>query len=252
MQIMDLINNKDDFIAVAENLIENGQLENAYNLLKISIKQMPFDWKPYIESDKYINIFFWNKQEFLSYVECNKENFSKVIYWNFSSYSKAHYLLAYILIEQENYKEALVEIENGLALEPDHPKLLCEKAYILNKMGNDLNSLSLLQKAENSRLWITSAQKTHTLREQSIILSNLDRLEEAETTLTKAMLLSPNNKKLDEDFKFIKELQLDKQKIEAIKTESETYNQLFQNIDQIFQEKGEEGIKEWLSKLNKQ
>src|SRR5437870_5758315 len=89
-----------NFVKEAEILIDKKRIDEAFLLLKESIKKMPKGWKPCVESSEKEDRFFWNKPEFLSFVEYNREKLNKSVFWRFPSYSKAHYLLAYILSDQ--------------------------------------------------------------------------------------------------------------------------------------------------------
>jgi tetratricopeptide (TPR) repeat protein len=144
-----------DFVKDAQSLIDTKQFDKAVFLLKESIKNMPSDWQPFIESENSQDRFFWNQPEFTSFIDYNRATLDKSVFWRFPSYSKAYYLLAYILSDQGRFREALSEIENGLAIEPDHPRLLCEKAFILGKFGDDETALVYLQQAPYSRPFLS-------------------------------------------------------------------------------------------------
>jgi hypothetical protein len=113
--------------------------------LKKDIREIPPDWKPFTESNDSINRFFWNQPEFLSFVEYYRAKLDKSVFWRFPSYSRAHFLLRFILSDLGRLRDALDEIEKGLVLEPDHPRLLCEKAYILGKLSDDESALLWLE-----------------------------------------------------------------------------------------------------------
>jgi tetratricopeptide (TPR) repeat protein len=172
-------------------------------LLKKDIREIPPNWKPFTESNDSINRFFWNQPEFLSFVEYYRAKLDKSVFRRFPSYSKAHFLLSFILSDLGRLRDALGEIEKGLVLEPDHPRLLCEKAYILGKLSDDESALLWLEQAVNSRPWNTVEQKTHALSEKATTLMNLERFVEAENSVRQALLLKPDEKKLKEKLEFI-------------------------------------------------
>ncbi len=211
---MSIEQNYYDFNKEAQALIDENQFEEAICLLKKHIGEMPPGWKPFTESNDSINRFFWNQPEFLSFVEYYRAELGKSVFWRFPSYSKAFFLLSYILSDLGKYREALVEIERGLALEPDHPRLLCEKAYILGKLRDDEAGLSYLEQAVESRPWNTVEQKTHALNEQATTLMNLGKLNEAENSVRQALSLKPDDAKLKEKLEFIKQLQNEKKQPE--------------------------------------
>ena len=195
-----------DFTKEAQTLINAKRFDEAVSLLQKSIKNMPAGWKPSIESDESLEIFFWNKSEFLSFVDYNRAKLNKSVFWRFPSYSKAHYQLAYIFSDQGNFEKALNEIEKGLILEPDQPRLLCEKAYVLGKMNDLETSLSYLQKAINSRPWNTVEQKIHALRDMAVTQTNLERFDEALDAINEALKIDPSSTELKRDFDYIKSL----------------------------------------------
>lgn len=199
-----------DFTKEAQTLINDKRFDEAVSLLQKSVKNMPAGWNPCIESDERLEIFFWNKSEFLSFVDYNRAKLNKSVFWRFPSFSKAHYQLAYIFSDQGQFEKALNEIENGLVLEPDHPRLLCEKAYILGRMNDLETSLSYLQNAVNSRPWNTVEQKIHALRDMAVTLTNLERFDEALDAINDALVIDPDNTELKKDFDYIKSLRPEK------------------------------------------
>ncbi len=76
-QIMNVTQNDNDFVAVAENLIDDNLIDEAILLLKESLIKMPIGWKPLNESPNHTNIYFWNEQEFRSFVEYNRTSLSR-------------------------------------------------------------------------------------------------------------------------------------------------------------------------------
>jgi len=197
-----------DFVRAAEAFIINKQFRKASELLQDSIENMPEGWKPYNEFSTHDVIFFWYQEEFLSFVEFNRLNSKKSIIWKEPSYSKARYLSAHILSEQNDFHGALREIDKGLVLEPDHPKLLCEKAFILRRLEDHTTSLIFYQKAVNARSWIVSSDKALALRGQGFALIELGRLDEAETVLNESLLFIPDNTDALGELAYIRKLQL--------------------------------------------
>ncbi len=56
---------------------------------------------------------------------------------------QAYYLLGQLEYENGAYDEAIQFLDVGLKLENNHPKLYCEKAFILLKQGKHQESLEL-------------------------------------------------------------------------------------------------------------
>lgn len=194
-----------DFVRAAEAFINNKQIRKASELLQDSIENMPEGWKPYNEFSTHDVIFFWYQEEF---DEFNRRNSKKGIIWKEPSYSKALYLFSHILSEQNDFHGALREIDKGLVLEPDHPKLLCEKAFILGRLEDHTTSLLFYQKAVNARSWIISSDKALALRGQGFALIELGRLNEARTVLNESLLFAPDNTDALGELAYIRKLQL--------------------------------------------
>lgn len=86
------------------------------------------------------------------------------------SYSMAFYVSAQMEVDKGNYKKALEYLDKGLELEPDHPSLYCEKAYIMQEMKQYDEAYSLYYKATNVRPWAT-ADKARAIRGMGYILT---------------------------------------------------------------------------------
>lgn len=233
----------EDWLTEAEKLLREEYFDKAENLLRKSIEEMPVGWKP-LKKAEIDTRYFWNQQEFINFTEYHRPNVNSFL-WSFPSYSKAHYLIAFILSEQGMFREALHEINRGLILEADHPKLLSEKAFIYAKLGDDEKSLYFYEMAATARPWITAQEKSRYLRDKAVTLMNLDRLDEAEKTLSKSQSLDPDNKELEKDFDFLKELRLKNHEQDNTKVQTEITQQM-EEAWQIFQEKGNDGVIEWL------
>lgn len=196
-----------DFVKEAQALSDSKQYDKAETLLREYVNKMPDDWRPFVEEPEFDKRYFWNQSEFISFCRYSRSNLDKSCKWVFPSYSKAHYLLAYILIEKGNFDEALDELDKGLELEPDHPRLLCEKGYILGRFGNREATLSLYRQAANSRPWNTVIQKTGALREEAVVLVDMRRYDEAEAAINQAIELNPEDESLKQELDYIRQLQ---------------------------------------------
>src|SRR3989338_7546560 len=63
------------------------------------------------------------------------------------------FCLAYIAIEELDYPSALVFLDRGLVLEPDHPDLWHEKAFALSRLGQFEEARQSYLKQMDVRPW---------------------------------------------------------------------------------------------------
>jgi tetratricopeptide (TPR) repeat protein len=103
--------------------------------------------------------------EFLAYVKCHRAGMTKSIAWVPGSYSKAWYQLAAIAVEEERFQEALVCLDWGLGLEPDHPELWSEKGFVLGMLKRHAEALECYVKAAQ-RDWAPASQIARAVRGQ--------------------------------------------------------------------------------------
>ncbi len=226
--------NEGNFIQDAEDLIDRGETDKALHLLEESVSRMPRNWKPFVRKPPQPRrdeangsetprkwkpivvqldgeIAFWDEEEFQSYSDYVRgqvrEDAIKSFLWISPSYSKAHYLIASLAIDQGDFKKALNALDAGLALEPDHPDLMCEKAYLLKELGRREDALAYYQSAASARLWITDSAKARALRGQGRILIDLGRLDEAEEAFKQSLTLEPESKLAREGIAFIEKHQ---------------------------------------------
>lgn len=193
-----------DFVRLAQSLYDEGRAVDAVEELEQGVSEMPPDWSPVSESAELMQVAFWDSEEFLSYTNhVRTHGPHKKVIWVSPSYSKAYYLLAYICYEQDNFDDALELIDEGLALEPDHPLMLCERALTLNRLGRHEEALGWYLKAERARAWTPTSVKAKALRGQGVVLIDLGRLDEAESALKRSQLLEPDNEGARNELEYI-------------------------------------------------
>jgi len=184
----------EDFVRSAGMLIQQGQWAKAERVLKEGISRMPPDWKPEVCESDHIAFAFWDAQEFLAYIPYHQSTGDeRELVWMAPSYSKAWHLVAFIAVEQGDWAGALEAIDRALALEPDHPAAICEKAMILAHMNRYKEAYKLSMKAESIRPWTPSSVRARALRGAGITLIDLGRLDEAQTMLKRSLALEPDN-----------------------------------------------------------
>lgn len=196
-------------ISTADDLIKRKEWLKAAQLLTKHVAEVPPDWHPIkILPDLYEG-YFWSSEEFISFVDYYRGELlkqKKSVIWVDGSYSKGYFLLAYIAAEHGDYSEALRLIDKGLALEPDHPQLLNEKAFILGGQRRFEESLTYYWRAVKARPWIPSSVKGRSYRGQGVVLIDLGRLNEAEEALKRSLMFDPDNEIALGEIEFINQL----------------------------------------------
>ena len=191
----------------AESMMQQGQRSEAEELLREFVSGMPAEWKPVTESPHSLEIAYWDTTEFLSHVpHQNASGIKKMIVWVPPSYSKAFYLLGFLAVEREDWSNALNHIDRGLALEPDHPLLLCEKALIFSRMERHEDAYDLFMKAMEIRSWAPSQHRARAMRGAAVALADLKRLNEAEELLKRSLELVPDSEAAKDELRYIEHL----------------------------------------------
>ncbi len=194
-------------VVEAEELIRKGETGKAHAMLLETVAGMPEGWKPVTETDEEILIAFWDMQEFMSYIAHHEKSGDKRnVAWLSPSYSKAYYLLAYIAVERKDRAGAVEAIDKALALEPDHPSVICEKALILQFDKELEKALELFRKAMAARPWAPAPQLARAMRGAGVVLIDLKRLDEAESMLRKSLALEPGSESALNELEYIKKL----------------------------------------------
>jgi tetratricopeptide (TPR) repeat protein len=196
-----------DPLCAVESLMEKGDMAGAEKILSEIVCKMPADWKPAKETKDEITVFCWDQDEFISYSKFFAPDLkNKKIVWTGPSYSKAYFKLAYIAVELKNFENALRYLDKALALEPDHPGLLCEKAYVLSRQKHYQEAYDLYMKAVDIRAWASAIQRARSLRGAGTVLIDLGRLDEAEKVFKRSLEVEPGNKRAQGELSHIGKL----------------------------------------------
>lgn len=159
----------------------------ARDLIEKTIASMPADWRPIQEDGRRIRAAFWNQDEFLVYVKRFQSQSGKSILWLSPSFSKLYSLLADVNLSEKRFDEAILAIEKGLAIEPDHPLLWIQKGYVLNCAGRHRDALPAYQTASTVREWTPAPVMARALRGRGSALIDLDRLPEAKEAYIRSL-----------------------------------------------------------------
>ncbi len=200
-----------DFTENALALIQAGQPDEALAVLAQAIGRMPTGWTPIQQQGKDEIVYCWDHDEFIEYCHYRQSASPQAasIRYEAGSYSQACWLAGSLYIDRRDFPEALRFLNLGLELEPTHPELICEKAYVHQTQKQYQQALELFRQAEQGRLWITDAQKARALRGQGICLVDLGRLDEAANVLLRAQQVDPQDTRAARELEFIRGLRLE-------------------------------------------
>lgn len=179
------------------------QWDQAITLINKALATMPKDWSPLKEEDHAVIGAFWSREEFLAFCHAKMDALNKSIYWRGCSYSKLCWHLSMSFLESGRSNNAIVAVERGLLLEPDHPILWAQKALILNRTGEHEEALKAYQTAESIRPWAPTSYRARALRGQGAALIDLEKFEEAQKCFESALELEPENQLAREELEYI-------------------------------------------------
>lgn len=196
---------KDNFNRLADEAIAEGGWSEAREVLENVLAGMPPGWKPAQARRDFLNIAFWDEEEFFAYVRNQRPESQKSIAWTPPSYSKAWWQLAVVAVKEERLDNALICVQGGIALERDHPRLWIEKGFILNRLQRHEEALECYERAAVVRNWAPASQVSRALRGQGSALIDLCRLDDAENAYRRSLELEPNSELARKELEYIHE-----------------------------------------------
>jgi tetratricopeptide (TPR) repeat protein len=179
------------------------RLKKAESLLEQVVSFAPEGWKAFSERNDSIFCAFWDTVEMN---RCIREQPDRIVISSFPSYSRAYYLLGFIAVEKGNTERALVQLNKGLALQPDHPVILLEKAAVLSMRKQPEEAYECYVLAEKPHFASTLMIIARALRGQGVTLIDLNRLDEAEVCLQNSLKYEPDNKVAINEIGYIRRL----------------------------------------------
>jgi len=194
---------RDNFNEFADQVIAERRWSEARELLVKALAGMPPRWKPAQESGNFLKIAFWDEEEFFAYVQNRRSENERSILWTTPSYSKAWWQLAVVTAEEERFDNALICIESGVAIEPDHPRLWSERGFLLNRLRRPREALECYEQAAIVRDWAPASQVSLPLRGQGSALIDLGRLDDAENAYRRSLELEPNSELVQKELEYI-------------------------------------------------
>jgi tetratricopeptide (TPR) repeat protein len=178
----------------AVRFIQEGRTADAQALLQAVIARTPADYVTEYESGGKLHIKFWDMEEFMACVAWrNAQGQARDLVWMLNAYSRACYYLGYLRIEARDYAGAVEALDAGLQLEPDNPKLKCEKAQALIRQGQPALALALYDEVLQSTGFVSSINRALALRGRGYVLIEMDRLDEAEEAFQESQKIEPDS-----------------------------------------------------------
>jgi tetratricopeptide (TPR) repeat protein len=196
----------DDFNEMAAQAIAGRRWSEAREVLDTGLAGMPVGWKVSKESDTALQFAFWDQEEFLEFSRRRTSEDRRSVFWVTPSYSKAWWHLAVVCAEEQRLDNALVCVERGIEIEPDHPRLWIEKGFILNRLKRHAEAVSCYEQATLVRAWAPASQIARAFRGQGSALIDLGRLDDAETAYRRSLDLEPANETALQELEYIQDI----------------------------------------------
>ena len=192
--------------------LRQNRAKDARDLIEQELASMPANWKPLEEDDKQVRGAFWDQDEFLAYVGRRRSDNEKSIFWTTVSFSKLWWQLADVNVSEGRFDNALVCVEKGLELEPDHPILWIERGYIFNRLGRHQEALEAYRTAATVRQWAPPAVTARALRGQGSALIDLGRFSEARGVYDASLEFDPKSESARKELEYIDQALANKKK----------------------------------------
>lgn len=195
------------FLLKIEKIIGRGDLQDAHRLLINFVKQLPAEPAPLKSTPDRFEGCFWDGDEFFKFVQDNQTTLlQKSLSWVETPPAKAFFWLAFIAYEWGDLEEALRYINQGLALDPTRPQMLCEKGEILKGLRLFDEAMSCYREVAGSSAWVPDSQRARAYRGLGFALIELRRLDEAESAFHESLKIEPDHEGARHELKYIKDV----------------------------------------------
>jgi tetratricopeptide (TPR) repeat protein len=171
-------------------------LHQAERLLQVVLARTPAHYVNELEQDGTRYIKFWDLEEYVAYAAVlglgDISNSSQVV-WLPNAYPRAHFQMAFVCVERQQWEDALRWLDAGTILEPGQPRFSLEKAVVLNKLGRHTEALSMYDRVLEDRTVLPPSMRAVALRGRGFQLIELGKLDEAERSLLESLEIEPDN-----------------------------------------------------------
>jgi Tfp pilus assembly protein PilF len=202
-----------DPVLVAAGFMQQHKFDEAKEVLLRFTASTPSGWQAVVDRGDRVDIAYWDSEQMLACSLADAKRLGKNVTWIIPSYSRAWYLLAFIAVEHGNYADANSAIDSGLALDPDQPTLLNEKATIVQQLGRHDEAVAWNRKVVENKRCATTEQLSRAWRSQAVSLTELGRLDDAEHALDESLKVDPGNSNTEREFIYIQQLRAKKPKV---------------------------------------
>ena len=185
-------------------MVSNRQYAEAKASLSEMLKKKPENWRAVMLEDDYVVRAYWELTEFVGCAALDGKESNKNLVWRGPSYSKAHFLLAFILQAEGDGKGAAENLNAAIALEPDAPAVLTQLGF-LRIRSNPREAIRYFEKAQQ-RSCAGNHLMAAAYRGQGVALAQLRELDAAEQALRKSLELSPGNKNAESELRYVESL----------------------------------------------
>lgn len=194
----------------ASAAIQNGLNDAALLILREVVRNTPKTYIYKFQQEDALSIKFWDKAEFLQFINWHQENGGmkgiKNVYWIPSAYPRAYYYLGFISIEENRLKEAVDYLSLGQTLEPTNPRFVVETGQVAMKMKEFKVAASVFDQVPSPGPHVTGVMKAVALRGKGMALIELGDLNLAESTLKESLYYDPDNKLAHNEIGYIQHL----------------------------------------------
>ncbi|HUQ95246.1 MAG TPA: tetratricopeptide repeat protein [Bryobacteraceae bacterium] len=180
-------------------------MEQARLFLEQTVAQIPRQWTSIAKEKGRDVIHAWTSDEFVAFRDFRERagDFDPIA-WLGGSYSHGYYLLAWMANERHDHRAALELLEVALRFEPDHPDVLCLKAFFLRQMDCVEDAVATYRQALTMRPWATKTQQARAWRGLGGCLIDLERMDEAEAALQQSLSFAPDSPMACSELDFIR------------------------------------------------
>jgi len=177
----------------ATELIAVKEFPKAIELLEEIIANTPPDYSYQGVLGGKLYIKFWDRNEFLSYIEKMGDKVKQPVVWVPAIYPRAFFNLGAIYVEMGEYSKAIEFLNKGLRLEPDQPAFYTELGVAYGALKDYEQSIFNCRKALTVRKYCSDHVLAVAYRGLGINLIDLNQLDEAEEALKQSLIIEPDH-----------------------------------------------------------